>query len=170
MVHWCDDVKGGRFQVSSGSVSREEKRLKMRFPQGAWASCPLFQSPGRATRPAAPILSEDLPQSRKGRQGTRRGRGEEGKRVRGYLLRVIGEDEEAASSGRDLFCLRFAHAMQNPLRVAIKMPLARQRHSEKSVGERMVNGEASSRERGHLVRLSACGDSFGAARPHRPTG
>jgi hypothetical protein len=49
--------------------------------------------------------------------------------------------------------------MQNPLRVAIKMPLARQRHSERSVGERIVNGEASSqRERGHLARLSACGD------------
>ena len=44
--------------------------------------------------------------------------------------------------------------MQNPLRVAIKMPLARQRHSERSVGERIVNGEASSqRERGHLAHL-----------------
>jgi hypothetical protein len=44
--------------------------------------------------------------------------------------------------------------MQNPLRVAIKMPLARQRHSERSVGERMVNGKASSqRERGHSAHL-----------------
>jgi len=33
--------------------------------------------------------------------------------------------------------------MQNPLRVEIKMPLARQRHSERSVGSRMVNKEAT---------------------------
>ena len=67
------------------------------------------------------------------------------------------------------FCLRFAHAMPNPLRVAIKMPLARQRHSERyDVECRVIEEVTSSRERGHLARFGACGDDYGAARPDRP--
>jgi hypothetical protein len=55
------------------------KRLRKWLLQGAWASCPLFQSPGRATRPRGADTFRILK-----REWTRRG-------GIGYLLEVIGK-------------------------------------------------------------------------------
>jgi hypothetical protein len=54
---------------------------------------------------------------------------------RGPRRRIIGQGP---------FCFRFVHAMPNPLRVAIKMPLARQRHPEKPVVDCIVIEAAAS--------------------------